>query len=147
MATYAIGDVQGCYSQLLDLLARIAFDETCDRLWFTGDLVNRGPKSGQVLRFVKSLGERAVSVLGNHDLHLIALAYSGMVAPRKGDTLKQVLAGADAEELVAWLRFRPLLHHDPNLGFTLVHAGLPPQWDLGTAGRCEKKKNKLKPIK
>lgn len=136
MATYAIGDVQGCYGELLDLLAAVAFDEACDRLWFTGDLVNRGPHSGEVLRFVKSLGGRAVSVLGNHDLHLIALAYGGMAAPRKGDTLKQVLAGADVEELVAWLRFRPLLHHQPDLGFSLVHAGLPPQWDLETASRC-----------
>ncbi|MGH8657702.1 MAG: symmetrical bis(5'-nucleosyl)-tetraphosphatase [Gammaproteobacteria bacterium] len=136
MATYAIGDVQGCYGELLDLLATVAFDESCDRLWFAGDLVNRGPQSGEVLRFVKSLGARAVSVLGNHDLHLIALAYDRMVAPRKGDTLRQVLAGTDADELVTWLRFRPFLHHEPDLGFTLVHAGLPPQWDLQTAGHC-----------
>ena len=135
MATYAIGDIQGCHDDLLRLLERIGFDSSRDRLWFAGDLVNRGPASLAVLRFVKGLGERTLSVLGNHDLHLLAVA-AGTSRLRKSDTLDEVLAAPDRDELLHWLRHRPLLHHDPGLGYTLVHAGLPPQWDLTQALAC-----------
>ena len=135
MATYAIGDIQGCHDDLMRLLERIEFDAAEDNLWFAGDLVNRGPGSLAVLRFVKGLGARAVSVLGNHDLHLLAVA-ADTSRLRKSDTLDQVLAVPDREELLHWLRHRPLLHHDPALGYTLVHAGLPPQWDLELAQAC-----------
>jgi len=126
MAIYAIGDVQGCYDDLLRLLDTIAFDPGTDNLWFAGDLVNRGPKSLEVLRFVKSLGDNAVSVLGNHDLHLLAAYDSGIV--HKKDTFRPVLDAEDVDELIDWLRFRPLFHS--NGEFCLLHAGLPPQWDL-----------------
>src|SRR5947208_16728163 len=109
MATYAIGDVQGCYDELRELLERIGFERARDRLWFVGDLVNRGPKSLQVLRFVRDLGDRAVTVLGNHDLHLVT-QYEGFERARKDDTLEDVLAAADRRELVDWLRTRPLIH-------------------------------------
>jgi len=135
MATYAIGDVQGCFDDLHALLEELNFDAACDRLWFTGDLVNRGPQSLQVLRFVKDLGERAVTVLGNHDLHLLAVN-AGVRQPRHNDTLSEILAAPDAEELLWWLRHRPLLHHDNASGYVLIHAGLPPQWNLAKAQAC-----------
>jgi bis(5'-nucleosyl)-tetraphosphatase (symmetrical) len=135
MAVFAIGDIQGCYDDLMRLLERVHFDEAEDKLWFAGDLVNRGPESLKVLRFVKDLGGSAVSVLGNHDLHLLAVA-SGAAVPRKKDTLGEVLASPHREEYLDWLRHRPLLHHDAVLGYTLVHAGLPPQWDLKQAAAC-----------
>lgn len=127
MATYAIGDVQGCFDELQELLARIAFDPARDRLWFVGDLVNRGPQSLQVLRFVRSLGERAVTVLGNHDLHLLT-QHEGFERRRKDDTFDDVLGASDASELISWLRARPLMHVEG--GFALVHAGLLPQWTI-----------------
>ena len=132
MATYAIGDVQGCFGALQALLAAIGFDRHRDTLWFTGDLVNRGPQSLEVLRFVRGLGERAVTVLGNHDLHLLAVA-AGASRHKARDTLQDVLAAPDRNELLEWLRRRPLLHHDAALGWLLVHAGLLPQWDLTRA--------------
>jgi bis(5'-nucleosyl)-tetraphosphatase (symmetrical) len=135
MAIYAIGDVQGCYDPLQRLLEALAFDPTTDILWFTGDLVNRGPQSLQVLRLVYSLGDRAVTVLGNHDLTLLAVA-EGYVRPKHKDTFHTILEAPDRELLLHWLRHRPLLHHDPILGFTLVHAGLSPQWDLLQAQSC-----------
>ena len=133
MAVYAIGDVQGCFDALGALLDKLRFDPAADRLWFAGDLVNRGPQSLEVLRFVRGLPQ-AVTVLGNHDLHLLAVA-SGQAPVKKHDTLDEVLAAADRAELLAWLRTRPLLHHDAALGYTLVHAGLLPTWDLVTAQR------------
>lgn len=135
MAIFAVGDIQGCYDDLRRLLDRLAFNPAEDRLWLTGDLVNRGPKSLETLRFVKGLGERAVCVLGNHDLHLLALA-AGHARVRPNDTLDAILAAQDRDDLLAWLKTRPLLHHDAALGYTLVHAGLPPQWDLATAQAC-----------
>ena len=135
MAVYAIGDIQGCFDELQALLAQIGFDRRKDRLWFTGDLVNRGPKSLETLRFVKGLGERAVTVLGNHDLHLLAVAF-GYGKKLAKDTLKPILQAEDGEALIHWLRHRPVLHHDPQLGYVMVHAGLPPQWDLATAKAC-----------
>ena len=135
MAVYAIGDVQGCYNELIELLAQIEFDPDNDRLWFVGDLVNRGPGSLEVLRFVKGLGDSAVSALGNHDLHLLAIA-AGTREPGPGDTFDAILAAPDRTELIDWLRRCPLLHHDAALGCTMLHAGLPPQWDLGQAADC-----------
>jgi bis(5'-nucleosyl)-tetraphosphatase (symmetrical) len=136
MAVYAIGDVQGCQDELLSLLDCLQFDESRDQLWFVGDLVNRGPRSLDTLRFVKSLGDDAVTVLGNHDLHLLALARGG-AGWREGDAgLRPILAAPDADELLDWLQSRPLLHHDASLGVTLLHAGLPPQWTLQTARAC-----------
>ena len=135
MAVYAIGDIQGCCDEFERLLERLDFDATRDQLWLTGDLVNRGPRSLATLRLVKSLGSAAISVLGNHDLHLLALADSS--ARRKSkDTLDEVLTAPDREELLHWLRQRPLLHHDTQLQYTLIHAGLPPQWDIHLAMRC-----------
>jgi bis(5'-nucleosyl)-tetraphosphatase (symmetrical) len=134
MAVYAIGDVQGCYQELLELLALIDFDERRDRLWFTGDLVNRGPASLSTLRFVRALGERAVTVLGNHDLHLLAVATGARPVHRR-DTFQDVLAAPDRQVLLNWLTNLPLLHHDPRLNFTLVHAGLYPCWTLALAQR------------
>ena len=113
MATYAIGDVQGCYDELEALLALVGFKRAHDRLWFVGDLVNRGPKSLAVLRFVRELGDRAVVVLGNHDLHLIT-QHEGLERKRKDDTFDDVLGAPDAKELVDWLRARPMMHVEGN---------------------------------
>lgn len=135
MATYAIGDIQGCYGELLKLLDRLGFDPAGDRLWIVGDLVNRGPDSLQVLRFMKDLGKRAVCVLGNHDLHLLALA-EGNLKHKKNTTLDAVLGAPDRDELLHWLRRRPLMHHDPAKNASLLHAGLPPQWNLEQALAC-----------
>jgi bis(5'-nucleosyl)-tetraphosphatase (symmetrical) len=132
MSTYAIGDLQGCYSELQDLLDKINFDETNDQLWFVGDLVNRGPDSLKCLRFVKSLGEKAKIVLGNHDLHLLAIA-NGVRKPHRKDTLDEILNADDANDLFNWIRHQPLLLNEPELNFTMIHAGLPPQWSLKKA--------------
>jgi bis(5'-nucleosyl)-tetraphosphatase (symmetrical) len=136
MAIYAVGDVQGCAAELDALLARLDFDPRVDRLWFVGDLVNRGPSSLDVLRFVSSLGDAAVVVLGNHDLHLLALA-RGRARFRDSDRpLQPVLDAPDRERLLDWLQSRPMLHHEAGLGVTLLHAGLPPQWDIALAQAC-----------
>lgn len=132
MALYAIGDVQGCYGSLRRLLDKIRFDAAKDRLWFTGDLVNRGPHSLDVLRFIADLGDRAVAVLGNHDLHLLAVA-AGARSLTAADTFQDVLEAPDRDELLAWVAGLPLLRHDPATGFLLVHAGVLPQWDLPSA--------------
>lgn len=132
MAVYAIGDVQGCLAPLQALLEKIRFDPARDRLWFAGDLVNRGPDSLAVLRLVRELGPAAVSVLGNHDLHLLAIA-AGAARPKPRDTLDAILNAPDRDDLLGWLRAQPLVHHDAELDYTLVHAGLLPQWDLALA--------------
>jgi bis(5'-nucleosyl)-tetraphosphatase (symmetrical) len=136
MATYAIGDIQGCDEEFALLLDRLQFDPRSDRVWLVGDLVNRGPRSLQVMRRVKALGEAAVVVLGNHDLHLLAVAYGKNERLKSKDTIQDVLAASDRDELLEWLRRQPLLHHDSSLNYTMFHAGLPPQWDLATAQRC-----------
>jgi len=131
MAVYAIGDVQGCYDPLRALLDKLNYDPATDHLWFAGDLVNRGPRSLDVLRFIKSL-PNTTAVLGNHDLHLLAVA-SGQVPRKKRDTVDDVLAAPDRDELLDWLRACPLLHHDAALRCLLVHAGILPQWGLTMA--------------
>ncbi len=133
MAVWAIGDVQGCYQPLERLLEQIRFEPSRDTLWFTGDLVNRGPDSLRVLRFVRALGDRAITVLGNHDLHLLAID-AGQPARRR-DTFDEVLRAPDRHDLIGWLRQQPLLHHDDGLGYTMVHAGLLPEWALDDARR------------
>ncbi len=130
MPTYAIGDVQGCFGSLERLLNRIGFTPTHDRLWFVGDLVNRGDQSLAVLRFVKGLGPAAQVVLGNHDLYLLAAA-AAVVLPDGKDTIQDVLGAADRDELLWWLRHQPLLYREPP--YVLVHAGLLPQWTLEQA--------------
>ncbi|KAA6187675.1 symmetrical bis(5'-nucleosyl)-tetraphosphatase [Thiohalocapsa marina] len=135
MATYAVGDIQGCYNELRHLLDHIGFDPAADRLWSVGDLVNRGPDSVSVLRWFKALGDRAAVVLGNHDLHLLALA-AGNARHAGKSTLNDVLTAPDRDELLHWLRHRPLLHLDEKKRFAMVHAGLPPQWDLAQARAC-----------
>ena len=133
MALYAIGDVQGCCDELEGLLEQIDFDPRRDRLWFAGDLVNRGPDSLRTLRLLHRLN--ILTVLGNHDLHLLATACLPEYRKRK-DTLEQVIHAPDGPALLDWLRHQPLLHHDAESGYTLIHAGLPPQWDLDTARSC-----------
>lgn len=130
MATYAIGDVQGCYEPLQRLLQHIRFDSSRDRLWFVGDLVNRGPDSLSVLRLIKQLGERAVAVLGNHDLFLLSVA-ENIVRLRPEDTLQPILDAPDRDELLTWLRHQHLLYREGS--FTMVHAGLLPQWTVDDA--------------
>jgi len=131
MATYAIGDLQGCYDSLQRLLDKIKFDQSKDTLWFAGDLVNRGPDSLSTLRFVKSLGDSAVSVLGNHDLHLLAIAHG--VKKTNSKDMKRILKADDREELLHWVSYRPLLHHDAELGYTIAHAGIYPLWTIEQA--------------
>jgi bis(5'-nucleosyl)-tetraphosphatase (symmetrical) len=130
MATYAIGDIQGCFEALEQLLDRIDFDARRDRLWFVGDLVNRGPDSLAAIRFVQGLGEGAVTVLGNHDLHLLTVA-AGFAHLHRGDTVADILEAPDREALLAWLRGCKLMHADE--GWAMVHAGLLPQWTIAEA--------------
>ena len=130
MATYAIGDIQGCCTELRQMLQLVRFDALKDRLWLVGDLVNRGPDSLGVLRLVQSLGDAAVTVLGNHDLHLLAVA-EGVAKPHRNDTLEELLAAPDRDKLLAWLRAQRLMHVQD--GYVLVHAGLLPQWSVARA--------------
>ncbi|HEX6898633.1 MAG TPA: symmetrical bis(5'-nucleosyl)-tetraphosphatase [Thermoanaerobaculia bacterium] len=132
MATYAIGDVHGCFGTLQRLLRRIRYDAGRDRLWFVGDLVNRGPRSLDVLRWAAEQGDRIVVVLGNHDLHLLARA-AGFAEARKKDTLDEVLDAPDRDDLLEWLGSRPLAHREGEA--LMVHAGLFPEWSPGEAGR------------
>ena len=130
MATYAIGDVQGCYDQLMRLLERCDYDENRDRLWFVGDLVNRGPQSLATVRFVRELGERAITVLGNHDLSLLVVA-AGAHKGHASDTFGDILAAPDRDELLDWLRRQKMMHVEN--GYAMVHAGLLPQWSIERA--------------
>lgn len=133
MAVYAVGDIQGCYDPLMRVLERVGFDPASDTLWCAGDLVNRGPNSLETLRFLKGLGDSALCILGNHDFHLLECVAGARQYSQ--DTFDAVLAADDCDELVEWLRFRPMLHHDEELGFCMVHAGLPPAWSLKKAKR------------
>ena len=132
MSTYAIGDIQGCLPALKCLLKEIQFSPESDTLWLVGDLVNRGGHCLETLRYLYSIRDSLVCVLGNHDLHLLATAY-GVRKPSRSDTLDDILKAPDRDELLSWLEKQPLLHHDPELGFTMTHAGIPPQWDIETA--------------
>lgn len=134
MAVYAIGDVQGCYPELQRLLEKLRFDPAADRLWFCGDLVNRGGESLTTLRLIHSLGTAVTITLGNHDLSLLAIAQRRPEAQSKvNPELREVLFAEDAPQLITWLRQQKLLHHDEALGWTMVHAGLAPSWTLRQA--------------
>ncbi|RYI62094.1 bis(5'-nucleosyl)-tetraphosphatase (symmetrical) [Klebsiella pneumoniae] len=135
MSTYLIGDVHGCYDELIALLAQVEFDPRRDTLWLTGDLVARGPGSLEVLRYVKSLGDSVRLVLGNHDLHLLAV-FAGISRNKPKDRLKPLLEAPDADELLNWLRRQPLLQVDEEKKLVMAHAGITPQWDLETAQQC-----------
>ena len=130
MSTYAVGDLQGCLDPLRRLLDVVQFEPSQDELWFVGDLVNRGPESLKTLRFVKSLGAAAVTILGNHDLHLLVVA-EGAAKQHRGDTIEEVLRAPDRDELLAWLRQQKLMH--AARGYAMVHAGLLPQWSIAQA--------------
>ncbi|WP_433737416.1 symmetrical bis(5'-nucleosyl)-tetraphosphatase [Pseudomonas putida] len=132
MATYAVGDLQGCLEALQCLLKQVAFDPAKDRLWLVGDLVNRGPQSLDTLRFLYSIRESLVCVLGNHDLHLLA-AGQNIERLKKADTLREIIDAPDRAELLDWLRQQKLMHYDEQRNVALVHAGIPPQWSLRKA--------------
>jgi bis(5'-nucleosyl)-tetraphosphatase (symmetrical) len=133
MATYVIGDLQGCLDPLIELLAKIEFDPQHDQAWFVGDLVNRGPQSLECLRYVKNMGDAAKTVLGNHDFHLLA-SYLGVEKYRaKSDTLDPILQAPDVDELINWLRQQPLIVKHELHPWVMVHAGIPPQWSCSEA--------------
>ncbi|EKN3342007.1 bis(5'-nucleosyl)-tetraphosphatase (symmetrical) ApaH [Yersinia enterocolitica] len=135
MSTYLIGDVHGCLDELLALLAQVDFDPQHDTLWLTGDLVARGPASLDVLRYVRSLGSAVRMVLGNHDLHLLAV-YAGISRNKPKDRITPLLEAPDADELINWLRRQPVLQVDDKLKLIMAHAGITPQWDIETAQMC-----------
>ncbi len=135
MTDYAIGDIQGCYERLRDVLAKVDFSPSRDRLWVAGDLINRGPSSLATLRYIESLGQSAVVVLGNHDLHLLAVALGGHQTRRK-DTLADILEAPDQDRLVSWLRQQNLCVHDPIRNIVMTHAGLPHIWTVSQALAC-----------
>lgn len=132
MAIYAIGDIQGCFDELEELLRQLRFQRGRDQLWCVGDLVNRGPRSLEVLRFVSSLGDDARIVLGNHELNLMAIA-AGLRQLRPQDTVQDILGAPDGDDLIEWLAAQPLLVREPGVPYTMVHAGLAPQWDVADA--------------
>jgi bis(5'-nucleosyl)-tetraphosphatase (symmetrical) len=132
VAIYAIGDVQGCFAELQQLVQKIRFRADCDQLWFCGDLIARGPDSLATLRWIRDLGDNAITVLGNHDLNFLAhLAGYGRI--QAADKLEALLQAPDRDALANWLSERPLLHYDQARDTLLVHAGLSPAWDLGMA--------------
>jgi bis(5'-nucleosyl)-tetraphosphatase (symmetrical) len=135
MARYAIGDIQGCCDDLKALLERCNYSADRDQLWFVGDLVNRGPQSLETLRFVRSLGAGATVVLGNHDLHLLALAFGAKRKQKDGDTLEGILNAPDRDQLLEWLLGRPLAVFDEPRGDFLVHAGLARDWTPRAAAK------------
>jgi bis(5'-nucleosyl)-tetraphosphatase (symmetrical) len=138
MAVYAIGDIQGCFDELIKLLDLINFNPEVDQVWLAGDLVNRGPKSAEVLRFAMAHPDSIKVVLGNHDLHLLANAAGVNEHHHRMDTMESVLDADDCKELVEWLRFQPLFYHDATLQFSMVHAGLPPHWTISEASEKAK---------
>ncbi|WP_414147449.1 bis(5'-nucleosyl)-tetraphosphatase (symmetrical) ApaH [Erwinia sp. BNK-24-b] len=135
MSTYLIGDIHGCYDELQSLLEQVAFDPAQDTLWLTGDLVARGPASLEVLRYVRSLGDAVKLVLGNHDLHLLAV-FAGISRNKPKDRITSLLQAEDADELINWLRRQPLLQVDEEKKLAMAHAGITPQWDIETAKSC-----------
>jgi bis(5'-nucleosyl)-tetraphosphatase (symmetrical) len=141
MAIYAVGDIQGCYEELKLLLQQIEFSEN-DQLWVAGDLVNRGPHSLETLRFIKSLGSRATCVLGNHDLHLLAI-YFGATQHKRSDTLTPILQAPDKHELLTWLCKQKLMVYDRSARIAMVHAGIPPCWSIHKAQKRAKEVEKV----
>lgn len=139
MATYAIGDLQGCLEPFQQLLKRIRFNTDCDRLWLVGDLINRGPQSLETLRLVHNMRDNIDCVLGNHDLHLLAVA-NGIRPPSRGDTLDDILSARDSDTLLQWLRHLPLIHRSHKLNAVMVHAGIPPCW---TADEAEQRADEI----
>lgn len=140
MATYIVGDIQGCFDELQRLLEKVSFSAKKDQLWLAGDLVARGPKSLETLRFVKSLGASAIVVLGNHDLHLLAVAH-GIKKVKDKDRTAPIFTAPDKEELLAWLAQQPLMaEHDE---FVMCHAGISPQWNLKTARKCAREVERI----
>lgn len=139
MAVHVIGDVQGCLEPLQRLLKKLNFNPKKDTVWFTGDIINRGPDSLATLRFIKQLGDSAVTVLGNHDIHLLHSWLNGVVRRGKLDTIDEILDADDADELVNWLLHRPILHYDKKLNAVMVHAGIPAQWTVKKAQRQARK--------
>ena len=138
MTHYAVGDIQGCFEALIKLLAKIQFDPDHDCLISVGDLVNRGPQSLETLRYCKNLGDSFATVLGNHDLHLLAIAH-GIRNPTSKDTLNPILEASDKDELLDWLQQQPLLLNVK--GYTIVHAGIPPQWSIAKAEKLANEVN------
>jgi len=130
MSTYVVGDIQGCLQALKCVLKKVEFNPDKDVLWSVGDIVNRGPRCLKTLRFLYDMRDNLVLVLGNHDLHLLAVA-AGVRAPSRSDTLDKILKAPDRDKLLTWLVHRPLIHHEH--GFTMVHAGIPPQWSVEDA--------------
>lgn len=143
MAVYAIGDIQGCFDELLRLLDAIKFNPKKDQVWLAGDLVNRGPNSADVLRFAKKHSGSIKVVLGNHDLHLLANAAGVNQHHHRMDTMESVLEADDRDELITWLRHQSLFHHDAQLAFSMVHAGLPPQWSIK---KCRKRAKEVETV-
>ncbi|MBO0208297.1 bis(5'-nucleosyl)-tetraphosphatase (symmetrical) ApaH [Vibrio sp. Vb0877] len=140
MATYIVGDIQGCFDELQRLLEKVSFSAKKDQLWLAGDLVARGPKSLETLRFVKSLGASAIVVLGNHDLHLLAVAH-GIKKVKDKDRTAPIFTALDKEELLTWLAQQPLMaEHDE---FVMCHAGISPQWNLKTARKCAREVERI----
>jgi bis(5'-nucleosyl)-tetraphosphatase (symmetrical) len=146
MAVYAIGDIQGCYDALQRLLEKLRFDPASDRLWFCGDLVNRGGQSLETLRLIHSLAECSVIVLGNHDLSLLSIAERKEDEQRRvNQDMQRVLFAPDRDELLTWLRQQNLVHADAELGFLMVHAGLAPKWTVKLAeARAREVENALR---
>lgn len=135
MSTYLIGDIHGCYDELKALLSQVDFHPSTDQLWLTGDLVARGPRSLEVLRLVRDLGDAVRLVLGNHDLHLLAV-YAGISFNKPKDRITTLLEAPDADELINWLRRQPVLQVDEEKQLVMAHAGITPQWDIATARVC-----------
>ena len=139
MSTYVIGDLQGCYDEFSRLLEHIDFDQTKDRLWLVGDLVNRGPQSAAVMELVMSLDQAVTTVLGNHDLHLLALALRPTLKAKRKDTLADILESPARDDICHWLRRQKIFHFDQDFGVAMVHAGVAPEWSLDDCLRlsCE----------
>ena len=130
MSTYVIGDIQGCYKEFKELLKQINFNKKNDTLWLAGDLVNRGPKSYDVIKYIMDLDSSAITVLGNHDFFLMASYYKLDPWPYKNNNFEDILSSKDADQIINWLRNQKLIHLDSELGYILSHAGIYPEWSL-----------------